>query len=137
MLRWGQDENQRGTQLNALEALNVLDLIDGDLDAAAEHIDAAVTLSAEMRLEAVHGRISARQGLVRMLQGDESGAKASLGRAKAENPEQHETLLLEGLVARADGDLDRAAELMTKAKSRAGDNWLLTERLFRAALDGA
>ncbi|MEM9178880.1 MAG: winged helix-turn-helix domain-containing protein [Pseudomonadota bacterium] len=137
VLRWGQDENQRGTQLNALEALNVLDLIDGDLEAAADRIDAAVTLSAEMRLEAVHGRISARQGLVRMLQGDESGAKASLGRAKAENPEQHETLLLEGLVARADGDLDRAAELMAKAKSRAGDNWLLTERLFHAALEGA
>ena len=136
VLSWALAEDQKGTQLHAYEALNVLDLLDGRYEAAAGHIDVAVALAAELRLPAATGRISARQGLNRLLLGDVMGARAALGRAKTDNPDHQETALLEGLLARANGDLDQGADLIQQAKAIAGPNWHWTERLFVGALDG-
>ncbi|NQY14581.1 MAG: tetratricopeptide repeat protein [Henriciella sp.] len=136
ILDWALAEDQKGTQLHAYEALNVLDLLDGDYEAAAVQIDAAVAVVSDIRLTAATGRISARQGLIRLVLGDQTGARASLGRAQTDNPGHQETLLLQGLLARADGDFESGAELIAQAKAKAGANWHWTERLFLTALDG-
>ena len=136
VLAWALAENQRGTQLHAYEALTVLSLIDQNYQAASDHIDAAVTLSAEMHLSTASGRLSARQGLVRLLLLDEAGAKASLGRATIGNATHQETVLLEGLIHLADGEGDLGAARIADAKEIAGENWHLTQRLFQALGEG-
>lgn len=135
-LAWAISENQQGTQLSSYEALNVLSLLEGDLEAAAESIDKAVSLSADMRLHAATGRIAARQGIIRFMRGDVIGATASLGRAQTGFAHHYETVLLSGLVARSNEQFDDAAELIASSKSLAGDNWHLTERLFYSLLEG-
>ncbi|MEM9573331.1 MAG: tetratricopeptide repeat protein [Pseudomonadota bacterium] len=136
ILDWALAEDQKGTQLHAYEALTVLALLEGDFEAGASQIDAAIDVVSEIRLTAATGRISARQGLIRLMLGDETGARASLGRAQSDHPRHQETLLLEGLLARANGDLDLGADLIRQAKTTAGANWHWTERLFLSALDG-
>jgi len=136
VLEWALSENQSGTQLHAYEALTVLSLLDKNYQMAAQHIDAAVALSNEMNLTSASGRLSARQGLVRLLLLDESGAKASLGRAALYNSAHQETVLLDGLVKVADGDSLLAAERIAEAKRIAGANWHITQRLFQALDSG-
>lgn len=135
-LDWAVSENQRGTQLHALEALTVLRLLDGNYQAAAFNVASAVALSADMNLNTASGRIAARQGLIRLLLSDEPGAKAALGRATISNPVHHETILLDGLLKLADGQTRIGAARIAEAKDIAGANWHLTHRLFNS-LDGA
>lgn len=136
VLDWALSENQRGTQLHAYEALTVLALLDQEHQAAAEHIDAAVTLSGEMHLNSANGRLAARQGLVRLLLLDEAGAKAALGRATLSNASHHETVLLDGLIKLAEGDRDAGTARIAEAKEIAGENWHLTQSLFQALGEG-
>ena len=136
-LDWALAENQQGTQLHAYEALTVLNLLDGDDARAAQTIDAAVNLSADMQLKATNGRLAARQGLIRLLNANPDGAKASLGRAKTGNPDHQETRFLEGLLRLQDGKAELGAKLITDAVQSAGDNWHLTERLFPSLKTGS
>lgn len=135
-LVWAEAEDQEGTALLTYEALTVLHLLGGDYDEASNHVDDAVALSNKLQLSAVTGRIAARQGLIRLIQGDITGATASLGRAKAGFANHQESVLLEGLLALSSGETDRAADRISEAREIAGDNWHLSERLFHPALDG-
>nr|WP_070960210.1 tetratricopeptide repeat protein [Hyphomonas sp. Mor2] len=136
VLDWALSENQRGTQLHAYEALTVLSLVDQDYQRAADHIDAAVALSSEMQLNSANGRLAARQGLVRLLLGDETGATASLGKAMIGNPEHQETVLLDGLLKLSRGDTGAGAARIAEAREISGDNWSLTQRLFWSLGEG-
>lgn len=135
VLAWAEAETQKGTELLTHEALAILYLLDGDYAQAAAHLDTAVGLSNALHLSAVTGRIAARQGIVRFMRGDVTGATASLGRAKAGFSQHQETVLLSALIERASGDSERSADLIAEAQTIAGDTWHLSKRLFSAGLD--
>lgn len=136
VLEWAIEEDQQGTQLSAYEALTALSLVQRDAEAAAHSIDSAVGLASDMHLNAVAGRLAARQGIIRLMLSDTEGAMASLGRAKANYADHQDTQLLGGLLALASGDTDAGAELIAKSKRTAGDNWAVSERLFQTVLEG-
>lgn len=137
VLTWALADNQRGTQLHAYEALTVLNLVDGDYQAAQASIDAAVSLAGDMQLTAAASRMAARQGLIRLLQNDEPGAMAALGRAKSGNPDHQETLFLDGALKLKAGQLDQGEDLITAARQTAGDNWHMTESLFLPLIESS
>ena len=137
ILSWALQEDQKGTQLHAYETLTVLALLTGDLEQASANIDKAVKLSAELRLTAATGRLSARQGLVRLLMDDESGAQGALGRAMIDNAGDKETVFLDGLLKVRAGDAEAGRVRIEDARRLAGDSWHLTERLFHALADGS
>lgn len=137
VLVWALEEDQKGTQLHAYEALTVLALLNTDASAAAEQIDHAMRLVGELRLKAATGRIAARQGLIRLLQGDAEAAKTSLGRAIIDNPDHQETVFLDGLLKVRAGETDAGAARIAEAREIAGDTWHLTERLFHALGEGS